>query len=312
LLPKDAALWIAERFEVPTVPTRKHFIEPPRVVHQAGFETALGLLIRSGLWARLSGFTQRLVPVLLEFADQPDAATRNQKLCLSFHAINRYVGSKSRHGIIAGLAELEEIHWLKRESASLAGSIRPTGCYLLTPFSDELQELANSTAAEFKAEIAIQRELRREVRKQRKRELANRVPKNAVLLQHHDSEKWCRSGTEYLPGISARAAAAVVHFGSAATAPAKSPAQNDGAATALGKLPMQKRTAPTAVGKPADQPVTSTGRCASCGGSGRVDAGYCSCALGRDLERAEAKLARKAQTEPAAPGAGPSAPEAAG
>jgi hypothetical protein len=68
----------------------------------------------------------------------------------------------------------------------------------------------------------------------------------------------------------------------------------------------------------APQAEAPAAACSLCNRSGRVEGVYCSCAMGHDLARAEAKLARKlakmpaaARTAAAGPGVGSSAPEAA-
>ena len=164
--PKDAAVWIAQQFRVPSIPARKHLMEPARIVHQVGLESALGLLIRSGLWAQLSAFAQRLLPVLLEFADRFDPKDRSARLRLSYRAMQRYVGVGSPRAVAQALAELEEIGWIRREERAAAGPVGKAAAYMLTPFSDQLQELANSTAADLRTNIRVERELRAE-RKQR-------------------------------------------------------------------------------------------------------------------------------------------------
>src|ERR1035438_1907660 len=105
---KESALWIAARFKVPYIAPGRHVVEPPRIIHKAGFETPLGLLIRSGLWARLSPLTQRLLTVLCEFAEFKPADTE-KRLCLSYRAMMRYTAIGSPNGLGKALAQLEEI-----------------------------------------------------------------------------------------------------------------------------------------------------------------------------------------------------------
>jgi hypothetical protein len=49
--PADAALWIAERFPVPSIPARRPVPSLARA-YRVGYERGLGLLVRSGLWVR--------------------------------------------------------------------------------------------------------------------------------------------------------------------------------------------------------------------------------------------------------------------
>jgi DNA-binding HxlR family transcriptional regulator len=187
--PKDAALWIAEHFEVPHISKRKHLTEPKRNIHTVGHETPQGLLIRSGLWAGLSPFTQRLVPVLLEFSEELNKRDRSRSVQLSCRAIYRYVGAESPHALQKGLKELNEIGWLTRENCGAAGPMQEAARYTLTPYSDQLQECANAEKAELKREIEIERQLRKE----RKRDLV-RVAR-AATAERNDARERCFSGT---------------------------------------------------------------------------------------------------------------------
>jgi hypothetical protein len=175
--PKDAALWIAERFDVPQIAPRKHIKEPRRLIHMAGFETALGLLIRSGVWSTgLSPVAQRLAAVLLELGNFRATAASEERdkiksLDLSYRAMARYAGSSagamSPSAIAKGLSELEAIGWLQRQEPASTGPTRKVACYRLTPFSEQVCELANGTAAELRNDIAIEKELRRTQRQKR-------------------------------------------------------------------------------------------------------------------------------------------------
>jgi DNA-binding HxlR family transcriptional regulator len=172
---KEAALWIAARFKVPCIAPGKHLEEPPRIIHRVGFETPLGLLIRSGLWARLSPITQRLAPVLLEFSEFKPA-DREKHLCLSYRAMMRYTAVVSPNALGKALGELEEIGWLEREKDVPNGPARKVAEYRLTPFSDAVQESAQMTAGELKADVSAEKELR----KQEKRKRIDAIPTIAL------------------------------------------------------------------------------------------------------------------------------------
>lgn len=184
LTPKDAAVWIAQRFSVPSIEPRKHLKEPARIIHEVGLEGELGLLIRSGLWAQLSAFAQRLLPVLLEFADRADPRKRTRTLRLSYRAMQRYTGVGSPRAIAKALAELEEVGWLQKAKRPAAGPVGQTASYVLTPFSDQVQQLANSTAADLKTDIRIERELRAE----RKRQLIDSICRAASKTAPKDEK----------------------------------------------------------------------------------------------------------------------------
>lgn len=52
--PGDAARWVADRFDVPEISTRKHIVDPDRRIFQYGSQSDIGLLVHSGLWALMS------------------------------------------------------------------------------------------------------------------------------------------------------------------------------------------------------------------------------------------------------------------
>jgi hypothetical protein len=121
----EAARWIAERFDVPDLPPGKHLIQPARDNFRVGFETNLELLVRSGLWARLSAPARSAAVVLLELAESC-SGTQTLSLQISYRALARYSGIASPKAIAKALRELQEIGWLSaaqgaREPGSWAG-----------------------------------------------------------------------------------------------------------------------------------------------------------------------------------------------
>jgi hypothetical protein len=147
----------------------KHLQSPARPIFQYGSETDIGLLVFSGIWARVSPTAQAVVPVLLEFAERGNDQTLTVQI--SYRALARYSGVSSPNAIAAALRELEEIHWLsivagRREPGS--GLVRGTSKYVLTPRSDELLELANANCSQMRDEIEAERKLRAEARVKRK------------------------------------------------------------------------------------------------------------------------------------------------
>jgi len=167
----EAARWIAERFEVPDLLIGRRLIEPARRIFQFGSESEIGLLIQSGLWARLSPTARSMVPVLLELGERVPG-TQNLTIQISYRSLARFSGVASPNAIARALRELQEIVWLTtRPSQPEPGSrlIRATKKYLITPRSDELLEQANANFSQIRSEIDIEKELRAEARKNRKR-----------------------------------------------------------------------------------------------------------------------------------------------
>jgi len=167
--PGEAARWIAERFDVPDLPARKNLVQPERRIYRYGYESDIGVLVLSGLWAKLSQVARALVLVLLELAKR-DPTTRTLRIQISYLALSRYSGVSSPNAIAGGLRELQEISWLSKSvGPRTSGStpVRQASTYVLTPRSDNLLELAHSTCAQTRDEIEIQRKVRAELRSKR-------------------------------------------------------------------------------------------------------------------------------------------------
>jgi hypothetical protein len=172
--PGDAARWIAERFYVPDLLRGRHLVQPERRTFPYGFESELGILIRSGLWPRLSSAARSLAPVLLEFADN-EPGKQILTVRMSYRAMMRYSGISSPNAIAEALRELAQIRWLTRMPGQREpgpGPVRGTSTYLLTPKSDELRELADANFKEMRDEIEIERKLRAEARAKRQKAAA--------------------------------------------------------------------------------------------------------------------------------------------
>jgi hypothetical protein len=168
-----AARWLDANFDVPQIPKGQHLDStPPIRAYMVGHEQPIELLVKSGLWARLSAQTQRVAPALVALATRQDHDTFDVKI--SYRGIMRYSGVRSENSVRKALTELEEIGWLRpapREKAE-GGVLREVGEYVLTPYSDRLWELANATTAQMRTEIQQEKELRRQQRAARKAALA--------------------------------------------------------------------------------------------------------------------------------------------
>jgi predicted transcriptional regulator len=165
----EAARWIAERFPVPELPRGKHLVQPERRIFQVGFESDLGILIRSGLWAAMSPTARAIAPVLLELAER---GTEKGILTvhISYRALGRYSGVASPRAIAGALRELQEIHWLNVARTLRkpgGGPVREVSTYLITARSDELLELANQHYAKTRDDIEVERKLRAEQKSKR-------------------------------------------------------------------------------------------------------------------------------------------------
>jgi len=173
----EAARWIAERFDVRQIPKRRH-LEPNKPLRwcDVGHEQPIELLVKSGIWARLSPQAQRIAPVLFCLATKEDRDTF--RVQISNRAIMRYSGAKSFSSVSKAISQLEEIEWLQcvPGTARAGAELRSTSTYLLTPYSDALQELANATFVQQKQEIEAEREIRKQQRRAR-REAMDAAPR---------------------------------------------------------------------------------------------------------------------------------------
>jgi len=175
---REAARWLSERFQVPTIPKGKHLEHSEHRTYQVGLEDPIQLLVRHGLWARLSSSTQRILPVLLSLGDKRTDSTldaQTYRVCISYVAIRRYSGVKSDTPVSNALTELESIGWLRRLNRRTSeGIVRKVGEYLLTPYSDEVTELTNAIAEQKRVDIKREREFRRLKREERRRETSEK------------------------------------------------------------------------------------------------------------------------------------------
>ena len=172
--PADAAQWIAARFDVPSIPAHKRLTDTDRGNRtRVGHERGLELLIRSGLWARLSLAAQAIAPCLLALAERHQPLDEVFKVQISYRGIARFSGIGSHNAIRKALVALHEMGFLDlpNEKTTRRGPERETACYTLTPCSDKLWELAQEVARQNKQEIAAEVELRKRKRNERVRAL---------------------------------------------------------------------------------------------------------------------------------------------
>lgn len=166
----DAALWIADRFDIPKIPARKRLTEPDRWRERVGYEQGLELLIRSGLFGTLSDPARWIAPVLFNMSEKMEGSDQMFLISISYRGISRYSGVSSPNAISKALVELHDIGFLSLPDADLPRSpARPASRYIVTPNSDVLYELAQALSAQLKTEIAAERELRARVRAEKNR-----------------------------------------------------------------------------------------------------------------------------------------------
>jgi hypothetical protein len=167
---RGAVRWLEHHFELPYLPKGCHLKDPhAKPPYMAGYEQPVELLVKSGIWANLRPPTQRILPVLLAFAERgPEPGTLEVKI--SYRAIQKYSGVRS-FGTIAGtLEQLLDLGWLAKVPPAQDGTtvLRDVNIYILTPHSDAVVELANATAATTRATVEQERQLRKQQRAARR------------------------------------------------------------------------------------------------------------------------------------------------
>jgi hypothetical protein len=166
--PADAALWIAARFPVPLIPARKRLRDSSLRRESAGYAHGLALMIHSGLWGSLSEAARSIAPVLLELAERGLPLNQEFEIQISYAGISRYSGIRSPNSIREALIALSDIGFLKLPETPIRRSPeRETAKYLVTPYSNQLWEAAQSFARQMQVEIAAEIELRARLRKER-------------------------------------------------------------------------------------------------------------------------------------------------
>ncbi|MGA2594752.1 MAG: hypothetical protein ABSH32_33045 [Bryobacteraceae bacterium] len=166
--PADAALWIAERFTVPSIPARKRLADGNERSYRVGYERGLGLLIRSGLWARLSAPAQAIAGVLLEFGEKDRPLDETLRVQMAYRTLARFSGVQSHNAIRKGLVELGEVGFLVLPAGVPSASLdRKSATYIVTPNSHQLWELAQTAGRQMQQEIAAEVELRKRQRRER-------------------------------------------------------------------------------------------------------------------------------------------------
>jgi hypothetical protein len=135
----DAALWIAQRFKVPTIPAGKRLTESDQWRHRVGYEHGLELLIRSGQFGTLSEPARWIAPVLLAMSEKMEGTDQMFSIRISYGGISRYSGISSPNAISKALIELRDIGFVRLPDGDLprcpAG---PASRYIITPSSNVL------------------------------------------------------------------------------------------------------------------------------------------------------------------------------
>ena len=156
---------------MPRIASRRHLVKANPHRYRVGYERGLGLLIRSGLWARLSEPAKAIAAVLLEFGERIGSSDDALRPQMAYRSIARYSGVQSHNAIRNGLVELAEMGFLILPAVTTPRTPdRQSATYTVTPNSQALWELAQTAARQTQQEAAAEVELRRQQRNERLQE----------------------------------------------------------------------------------------------------------------------------------------------
>jgi len=162
----SAARWIAERFQVPSLPKGKHLESrsrwPERFRIGAG-DSRISVLIRSGIWALLTPKQHSILPVLDTFAPPNET-----KVIISYRGIARYAKVGSHSTVSSAIRRFQSFHFLVRVGSSAEDGVRNCNAYEWTLDDPAFLEIADSEYQKQRAEIEAERNLRAEARANRR------------------------------------------------------------------------------------------------------------------------------------------------
>ncbi len=158
----EAILWVAARFSVPTI-ERRHLSNKRPTLSPVGYGSNLEQLIRSGLWATLSGPEAKLLVTLTEFPGK-----------LSYSTLQMLSGV-ARSSIPPALDRFRQMGLLRVKRANKTDALPGSSEYQLTWDDPGLQRLMSETYATTSREAEAQKELREAERSERRAALHTKV-----------------------------------------------------------------------------------------------------------------------------------------
>jgi hypothetical protein len=164
---RQAALWIAARFEVPQRPKGAHIKKRQNWFphFRAGdVDRVVEVLVRSGIWCTLSHAERSLLPVLSTFLNR-----NTERAEISYQGLMRYSGVRSPATIAAAMRHFQKMGFLKITRARATDVLRLVNQYRFDFDDADFQALAAETFRRHNAEIELEREMRIEARKARSR-----------------------------------------------------------------------------------------------------------------------------------------------
>jgi hypothetical protein len=164
---KQAVKWILERFDVPSRPAGSHVEKReawfPRF-HSGVNENVMTLLVRSGIWADLTPAEQSVLAVLITFTDNQDRYAE-----ISYRGLMRYTGIGSQTTLAKAIQRFVRMHVLKVVHRPGQRPCRGVNQYFLTIDDPRFDSLLMEQFRRTREEIALEKELRAERKKDRTR-----------------------------------------------------------------------------------------------------------------------------------------------
>jgi hypothetical protein len=222
----EALLWLANRFDIPTVPKGRHV---KRRGESAPFRVGvsgnrLEAIVRSGLLAQMGDCEVRVLLVLDTFTDREIGCTR-----LSYAGLRRFAGIASNQSISRSLQRLRNVGAIEIEHGRGGDGLATCNSYRLTLESTRLLSLVHDCFVTTRKEVETERAVRERARRQRAK---------AIRVAAANMKKRVSNGpkpdSNYLPVTTLDTQCLKVHFPATYHVPGES-MLDQGAAAAVPK-----------------------------------------------------------------------------
>jgi hypothetical protein len=157
----EALLWLAARFDIPSIAKGKHLVSRSKNSHGRVGVSAnpLEAIVRSGLWGEMSDVEVRVLEVIVIFLD-PDTGLAT----LSYRALRRFSGVRKDSSISRALRRLANLHVIEVIRGRGGHGLSACNRYRLTVEDTRFVALLNDHYRTTREEIEAERRLRAERR----------------------------------------------------------------------------------------------------------------------------------------------------
>ena len=164
---RQAVSWITARFSVPLIPKGSHLRKRENwcpLFRSGDTDTVIEMLVRSGLWCSLSHAERSILPALHTFLKRDMEAVQ-----ISYCGLMRYSGVRSPATIARAIRHFQQMGFLEVVRARATGPLRQVNQYRFTFDNPGFQAMAAKVFQQKKAEIELERQMRDEARKARRK-----------------------------------------------------------------------------------------------------------------------------------------------